>query len=104
MNSLNDPVKILARRFVSLPSQVRMEVAGRALRWREEHEVLQEGEERRVHGRRARRKSFLERFWAEVEAAHGDGLYPTNPFAEEVPTMLYGAGNHSEQFLMHLSC
>lgn len=100
MNSLNDPVKILARRFVSLPPQVRMKVAGTLLGWREADE-----EGRKINCRSERKKSFLEMFWTEVEAAHGDGLYPVNPFAKAgAGQMLYGLGNQLEQSLVHLSC
>jgi hypothetical protein len=95
MNSLNDPVKILARRFASLPPQIRMKVAVKLLGSGDEK---QEG-----HGPCGRRKSFLERFWDEVEAGHDDGLYPMNPFATP-QLMLYGAGSRPEQHLVHLSC
>lgn len=97
MNNLNDPVKILARRFASLPPQIRMKVAVK---------LLGSGdEEREGNGPRGRRKSFLERFWDEVEEGHDDGLYPINPFASETSRlMLYGAGTSPEQHLVHLSC
>ncbi|HYG80655.1 MAG TPA: hypothetical protein VD861_09725 [Pyrinomonadaceae bacterium] len=90
MNQLNDPVKKLVRRFVSLPPHARLKVAGSLLRWRDESE------------RAARTTSFLEQFWDEVEAAHGDGLYPTNPFAHRPAP--YGALNLPQQRLVRLSC
>lgn len=91
VNQLNDPVKRLVRRFVSLPPHARLKVAGSLLRWRDEQE------------RAARAKSFLEQFWDEVEAAHGDGLYPVNPFARRHDAP-YGALNLPQQRLMRLSC
>ncbi len=90
VNQLNDPVKKLVRRFISLPPQARLRIAGNLLRWRDEHE------------RTARSKSFLEQFWDEVEAAHGDGLYPTNPFASGL--MPCGALKLPQQRLVRLSC
>ncbi|HWS98780.1 MAG TPA: hypothetical protein VN256_00815 [Pyrinomonadaceae bacterium] len=90
MNHLNDPVKRLVRRFVSLPPNARLRVAGNLLRWRDESEPT------------ARSKSFLEQFWDEVEAAHGDGLYTANPFARG--PISYGALNLPQQRLVRLSC
>lgn len=97
MNPLNDPVKKLVRRFVSLPPHARLKVAGSLLRWRDEQSARAE-----TPGGRARAKSFLEQFWDEVEAAHDDGLYPTNPFASGL--MPYGALNLPQQRLVRLSC
>ena len=90
MNDLNDPVKRLVRRFVSLPPSARLKIAGSLLRWRDEQE------------RAARSKSFLEQFWDEVEAAHGDGLYQTNPFAHRPAPR--GALNLPQQRLVRLPC
>lgn len=105
MNTLNDPVKILARRFVSLPLQIRMKVAGRLLSWRERIEASKDGGKRQVYCRCAPEKSFLEQFWDEVEAAHNDGLYPINPFAEETPGLIFrGVGNSREQYPAHFPC
>ena len=87
MNQLNDPVERLVRRFVSLPPHARLKIAGSLLRFRDEQE------------RTARAtKGFLEQFWDEVEAAHGDGLYPVNPFAHRA------ALNLPQQRLVRLSC
>ena len=87
MNHLNDPVKRLVRRFVSLPPHARLKIAGSLLR---------------RHDGPRRGASFLEEFWDEVEAAHGDGLYTTNPFASGL--MPYGALNLPQQRLVRLSC
>lgn len=85
MNQLNDPVKILVRRFVGLPPHARLKIAGSLL------------------GRDGGgSKSFLEEFWDEVEAAHGDGLYPVNPFASGL--MSRGALQLPQQRLVRLSC
>ncbi len=90
MNQLNDPVKRLVRRFVSLPPHTRLRIAGSLLR---RHDGPQRG------------KSFLEEFWNEVEAAHGDGLYPVNPFASGTDgPMSYGALPLPQQRLVSLSC
>ena len=84
MKSSNDAIKILARRFVSLSPHVRMKVGEKLLRWREENRTSKEIERQRVSALCcAPKKSFLEQFWDEVEAAHGDGLYPSNPFSDE---------------------
>ena len=99
MNQLNDPIKRLVRRFISLPPNVRLRVGGSLLRWRDENEQRAGAQE---SGGRARAKSFLEQFWDEVEAAHGDGLYKTNPFASGL--MPYGALNLPQQCLVRLSC
>lgn len=90
MNHLNDPVKKLVRRFVTLPPNARLKIAGSLLSFRDEQE------------RAARPKSFLEQFWDEVEAAHGDGLYPTNPFAHRPAPR--GALDLPQQRLVRLSC
>ena len=83
MKSSNDAIKILARRFVSLSPHVRMKVGEKLLRWREENCTSKEIERQRVSSLCcAPKKSFLEQFWDEVEAAHGDGSYPVNPFAD----------------------
>jgi hypothetical protein len=100
MSTLNDPIKILARRFVSLPIQVRIKVAAKLLRLRDENEEAQEIEKHKVSRRPAR--NLLEQFWNEVEAAHGDGLYPANPFVAERPQpMLYDFEGSSELNLAH---
>ena len=76
-----NPVKILAGRFVNLPPLVRMEISARLLRLRDENSQPKENENHPTATSTAQPKSLLEEFWDEVEAAHGDGLYPTNPFA-----------------------
>ena len=83
-NNLNDPVKILARRFASLPASVRLKIAERLLRWREDHQASNTVEDHSVSSC-APKTSLLEQFWDEVERAHDDGLYPTNPFADQRP-------------------
>lgn len=83
MNSSNDAIKILARRFVSLSPHVRAQVGAKLLRWREENRVSKEiGKQSLSRSSCAPKKSFLELFWDEVEAAHGDGSYPVNPFSD----------------------
>ena len=78
----NDAIKILARRFVSLSPHVRMKVGEKLLRWREENQAPNEiGKQSLSTCSCAPKKSFLEQFWDEVEAAHGDGSYPVNPFS-----------------------
>ena len=80
----NDAIRILARRFVSLSPHVRMKVGERLLRWREENRTSEGIDKQSVSLLCcAPKKSFLEQFWDEVEAAHGDGLYPSNPFSNE---------------------
>jgi hypothetical protein len=82
MKSSNDAIKILARRFVSLSPNVRLKVGERLLRWREENRISEGiGKHRVSLPCCAPKKSFLEQFWDEVEAAHGDGSYPVNPFS-----------------------
>jgi hypothetical protein len=76
-----DPIKTLASRFLSLPYLVRMEVAGRLLRWRDEDCQPEKAPGVAPNGQR--RKSFMEQFWDEVEQTHDDGLHQRNPFAEE---------------------
>ena len=94
MNQLNDPVKRLVRRFVSLPPHARLRIAGNLLRLRDEP-----GE------RPARSTSFLAEFWDAVEAAHGDGLYPVNPFAPAANGLMpRGALQLPQQRLVRLLC
>lgn len=89
MINSNNLIKTIARRFVSLPPHVRMEIAMRLLRWRDENDRSEEVDEKRLLSfSTSARAGFLERFWDEVEAAHADGLYTTNPFAQ---TVLYAA-------------
>ena len=80
MKSSNDAIKILARRFVSLPPSVRAQVGEKLLRLREENRASKEIGKPCLSCC-APEKSFLEQFWDEVEAAHGDGSYPVNPFS-----------------------
>jgi hypothetical protein len=97
MNS-KDAIRILARRFVSLSPPVRVQVAAKLLRFGEDSQTPKEVEKQSVSLQGARRKSFLEQFWDEVEAAHNDGLYRSNPFAEKAKRpVLYGL--NPEQFL-----
>ncbi|HEX8844409.1 MAG TPA: hypothetical protein VF791_07185 [Pyrinomonadaceae bacterium] len=81
MKGLNNPAKILARRFVSLPTSVRVEIAGRLLRLCDENQSTEDVEGPALF-RAKRDQSFLAQFWDEVERAHGDNLYPANPFDE----------------------
>ena len=102
MRSTIDPIKLLASRFVSLPPSVRMKITATLLRWREENPEALETETKLVPYSCLPRKSLVEKFWDEVEAAHGDGLYPTNPFADEGSQLLpYAVKNSPEQ---HLAC
>ena len=80
---MGDPIKTLASRFVSLPYLVRMEVAGRLLRWRDEDCQPERAKASGAASNGQRRKSFMEQFWDEVEQTHDDGLYQRNPFTEE---------------------
>jgi hypothetical protein len=102
MSSLNNSIKILARRFVSLPPHVRVEIASRLLRWREENPSALNAGTQSLRGCE-HDKSFLEQFWDEVETAHGDDLYLTNPFAESgASPMLYVINHHSRSGLAYL--
>lgn len=90
MKNSNDAIKILARRFVSLSPHVRAEVGAKLLRWREEDQASKGIETQTIACSCATKKSFMEQFWDEVEAAHGDGLYQSNPFSgRQVRQMLY---------------
>jgi hypothetical protein len=64
-----------------------MKVTEKLLRWRDERQEDNEPEQRAACAC-SRRQSFSEKFWDEVEAAHGDGLYPTNPFTDESAQLL----------------
>ena len=77
----SDFIKTLAGRFVSLSPQARIKIAERLLRWRNENLAPEVRGKSRSLCAAAPAKSFVEIFWEEVEAAHGDGLYPFNPFA-----------------------
>jgi hypothetical protein len=92
MINSNNSIKTIVRRFVSLPPHVRMELAARLLRWRDETSKQAESNKEDLLSLAGARTSFLERFWDEVEAAHADGLYTVNPFAARgAHTVLYAA-------------
>lgn len=93
-----DAIRILARRFVSLSPPLRVRVAAKLLRSGEESQTRKETVKQDVSVNDTRKKNFLEQFWDEVEAAHNDGLYRSNPFSEqEARPNLYGLS--PEQFL-----
>jgi hypothetical protein len=95
MINSNNSIKTIVRRFVSLPPQARMELAARLLRWRDENSESEESKTENSLSFEGARASFLERFWDEVEAAHADGLYTVNPFADRsTQTVLYGVGRN----------
>lgn len=100
MINSNNSIKTIVRRFVSLPPHVRMEIAAKLLRWRDENDQAEEDDnEESLHSVSGVRASFLERFWDEVEAAHADGLYTVNPFAQRgAQTVLYAAGRNPLEF------
>ena len=103
MINSNNSIKTLVRRFVSLPPNVRMEIAARLLRWREENDRSEEVDEERLLSCSGARVSFVERFWDEVEAAHADGLYTVNPFADRgAKTILYAAGRNPLESPAHV--
>lgn len=97
MRGTIDPIKLLARRFASLPPLVRMKITEKLLRWREENQEAQAADTQYRSGSRGS-KSMIEQFWDEVEAAHNDGLYPTNPFSGERSQLLpFALKDGSEQ-------
>jgi len=97
MNS-KDAIRILARRFVSLSPAVRVQVAAKLLRFGEESQTSKETANPCASLTGAAKKSFMEQFWDEVEAAHDDGLYRSNPFSGKAARpRLYGL--NPEQFL-----
>jgi hypothetical protein len=83
MSNARDAIRILARRFVSLSPQIRVQVAAKLLRFGDESQASAETAKKKNSLQGARKKSFMEQFWDEVEAAHNDGLYRSNPFSEE---------------------
>lgn len=98
MSNSTGPVKLLARRFASLPPIVRMKISEKLLRWREENEEANRSGKPRARCSCLPQKSLLELFWDEVEAAHGDELYPTNPFAgENSNPLLYAVKDNALQ-------
>lgn len=102
MRSTIDPIKLLARRFASLPPLVRQKIAERMLRWREENQDAKQAGHYAFAHSCLRRKSMVEQFWDEVEAAHGDGLYPTNPFADDRMQLLpFAMKDGPEAFLAY---
>ncbi len=78
----NDAVRTMASRFASLPDRLRLEVAGRLLKWQDEHQDTSRfASARRFSSVGQKRASLLEKFWDEVEKTHGDGFQCCNPFA-----------------------
>lgn len=96
MINSNNSIKTIVRRFVSLPPQIRMEIAAKLLRWRDENDGAEEEVDAdSLHSFSGARVGFLERFWDEVEAAHADGLYTVNPFANRgAQTVFYTPGRN----------
>jgi hypothetical protein len=84
MGSSRNPIKALANRFVSLPPLIRMKITKTLLE---------------VYTSEQSEKSFLERFWDEVEKAHGDRSDAVNPFTKEKGGM---TGSRTKQGV--LSC
>ncbi|MBD0325565.1 MAG: hypothetical protein ICV68_04000 [Pyrinomonadaceae bacterium] len=62
MRSTIDPIKLLARRFASLPPLVRMRITAKLLRWRDENQDAQEAEKQSSSLACSRRKSMVEQF------------------------------------------
>jgi len=88
MSSSRNPIKALANRFVSLPPLIRMKVTKTLL------EAYSSGPSE---------KSFLERFWDEVEKAHGDHTEAVNPFTKDNQETIHGiTGTGTKQRV--LSC
>lgn len=79
MNISIRPTSILAGRFASLPPHIRMEVALKLLRWLDEIQAAKEVAKDRASN--ASKKSLLEQFRDEVEAAYGEMLSPANLLA-----------------------
>jgi hypothetical protein len=83
MNSSINPIKALAHRFVSLQPLVRMKLTKKLLELYSSNEASRELEQPGGSCCQTPGESFLERFWDEVEEAHGDHLNTVNPFTEE---------------------
>lgn len=97
MINSNNSIKTIVRRFVSLPPHTRVAIAMNLLRLNDETDAPAS---QSSDGSGARRKSFLEQFWDEVEAAHADGLYTTNPFtSREAQNLFYAAGRSPFELL-----
>jgi hypothetical protein len=102
MSNSTGPIKLLARRFASLSPAARMKISEKLLRWREENEEAIKHGKTRAGCSCLHQTSLLEKFWDEVEAAHGDGLYPANPFAvDSSHPLLYAA---QESLLQRPAC
>jgi hypothetical protein len=96
MSSSTNPIKALARRFVSLPPPVRMSLSKRLLELYSSEQASREAEKSGDSYSRMLRKSFLEQFWDEVEQAHGDQPGAVNPFTEERRLRAQKAGKKAE--------
>jgi hypothetical protein len=70
----------LAGRFLSLSYLRRHEVASELGLVQEGDEKLDTMEWNRAIMVRAKDKGLIPRLWDAIEAKHGDGLYPDNPF------------------------
>ena len=83
MNSSMNPIRTLVQRFVSLQPLVRMKVTKKLLELYSSDQASREAEPSGASVSPLLRKSFLEQFWDEVEAAHGDQQSTANPFTQE---------------------
>jgi hypothetical protein len=80
MHSSTSSIKALASRFASLPPLERIKLTKRLL---DLGNADQTSTESSGNSSRTLKKNFLERFWDEVENAHGDHPHALNPFREE---------------------
>jgi hypothetical protein len=78
-----DPDRTLVRRYFNLPYSKTMKIATDLELIRDGDGTLSDLEQQKLHVQRARDegRATLAKLWDAVEAAHGDGKYPTNPFS-----------------------
>lgn len=77
---LVNPARKLTYRFMSLPYQVRLEVAQSLSLIEDEDSDLQEAQRYETYFRRANERGLLEKLWETVERAHGSEPQSENPF------------------------
>ena len=76
----NNPSRILTYRFFTLSHLTRMRIVTKLNLYRDEDEGLQDFELFQRVFERARKENQTHLLWDEVENAHADGLYNTNPY------------------------
>lgn len=79
-NEIMNVKRALARRYLQLGYAKKMAIATKLKLLNDDDDQLTDHERQTKHLERANTNGLLSQLWESVEAAHGDGRYPSNPF------------------------